>query len=327
MQLKTKTDDYEHSLVEKQEECERKIENLTNSFKTDADTYELRNSELVRLTNDLRQQIDKLQQDTKDDIDNKKLQDKKQAQVLKDLKRQLNMEKKRADKLQDKLAELTISGCNMVDIKFGFDSDLNDDQSSVSRRSGGRNGVDTASITSSYNNMHESTMVSRTNGSPTSSIKNSHSTTIDIEHKQILDKLAQIQEANWKLEEKVSHLETANAAMAQDLMNKTAIISYYYLDKKMCGNSTVHQANAVTSNFKSIMADLLNNKSNQGQTNGTLTGFINSISGNTESDDVRKLRRLLEETLTKNMHLEQVTGFFYLLLPFLFGMYLIAKYF
>ena len=69
------------------------------------------------------------------------------------------------------------------------------------------------------------------------------------------------------------------------------------------GNSTVHQTNAVTSNFKSIMADLLSNKANQGQTNGTLAGFISSISGNTESDDVRKLRRLLEETLTKNMHL------------------------
>jgi hypothetical protein len=290
--------------VGKQNDYDQTIASLKDSFKQEIEAYDLRNIELVRLTNDLRQQIDKIHQDTRDDTENKKIQDKKQIQVLKDLKRQLNLEKKRADKLQEKLAELSIYGCNMNDMKL----ELNDDQSSVSRRSAsyGRNGVDTASL-SSFTNQQENTLISCSNCSPTSSIKNNPA--IDGEHKQILDKLTQLQEANWKLEEKVNHLETANAAMAEDLVSKSSIISYYYLDRKTNNNSST--TNPAGSNFKSIVTDFLNQKTNTQYNNsssgGALSAFLNNMGNSSESDDVKKLRRLLEETLTKNMHLEQVS--------------------
>jgi hypothetical protein len=186
------------------------------------------------------------------------------------------LEKKRGDKLQEKLIEAKL---NYDDISYDAESkkSFNGGGSLV----GGMLNGDTGSVSSLDNTLKQNTQ------------------TID-ESKQLLDKIAQLQELNWRLEEKVNHLETANGAMAQDLMNKTSIISYYSLDKKQT--------------YKSI--NTLNTSSNTTSTPSislTFKNFVNEIKTNNknifqspEIEDIKKLQLLLEETLTKNMHLEQV---------------------
>ena len=47
-----------------------------------------------------------------------------------------------------------------------------------------------------------------------------------------MNKIAQLQQKNWLLEEKVHHLEHTGSALAEDVLQKSAIIQRYYMDNK-----------------------------------------------------------------------------------------------
>lgn len=261
---------YESQINEIEQKLIQENDQVEKTFFEEKSLIQQRNIELENQINNLQNDYDKLKQELTDEKDAKKLTEKKHQAAIKDIKRQLQLEKKRGDKLQEKLIEAKL---NYDDISYDAESkkSFNGGGSLV----GGMQNGDTCSVSSLDNTLRQ------------------NSQTID-ESKQLLDKIAQLQELNWRLEEKVNHLETANSAMAQDLMNKSSIISYYSLDKKQTYKST-----NLPSNTSSISLSLKN--------------FVNEIKNNnktifqsSEIDDIKKLQLLLEETLTKNMHLEQV---------------------
>lgn len=49
---------------------------------------------------------------------------------------------------------------------------------------------------------------------------------------RLLSKITALQQEKWVLEEKINHLEQGSAAMAEDLMRKTALIEYYCIEGK-----------------------------------------------------------------------------------------------
>ncbi|GAB1610281.1 GRIP1-associated protein 1-like, partial [Argonauta hians] len=105
------------------------------------------------------------------------------------------------------------------------------------------------------------------------------------EHDELVNRLAASQQQKWTLEEKVQHLEESNAAMCEDLLQKSAIIEYYVMDGRTdC--LTNQKSTEEKSSLKKVL-ELVNR------------GDVNMKEMN------RKLQRMLEETLTKNMHLQK----------------------
>jgi hypothetical protein len=143
---------------------------------------------------------------------------------------------------------------------------------------------------------------------------------LEQENKDLIQKLARIQEERAILEEKVRHLESSNSTMANDL------IQYYSNDKRAStsSESTLNNNERTTTNMFVSRLDLPTRygtpPSRRRQTSSidrqsqgpslNLRTMLESISGTTKTqsnhdDTIRNLQRLLEETITKNMHLQK----------------------
>ncbi|XP_063436616.1 GRIP1-associated protein 1-like isoform X2 [Mytilus trossulus] len=227
-----------------------------------------------------KEKVVKLQQELKDGVDEKKIHEKKGLKTLKDLKRQLHAERKRGEKLQDKLQEVLTDTKHNKSVEELLSSvDRNDslieDRSSVSSWNTGYSQANTSIVSSPQ--------------SPEKS-DNFPSTSNDIhveEHNELLNRLGNLQQAKWNLEEKVSHLETSNSAMAEDLIQKTKIIEHYVRDTGTKNDAKIHPPQDDKITLKKVL-DLVNKSDEQNL-----------------KDMNKKLQRMLEETLTKNMCLEQ----------------------
>nr|XP_034959181.1 GRIP1-associated protein 1-like [Zootoca vivipara] len=55
----------------------------------------------------------------------------------------------------------------------------------------------------------------------------------DEEISELFQRLAEVQQEKWLLEEKVKHLEVSSASMAEDLCRKSAIIETYVMDSRI----------------------------------------------------------------------------------------------
>jgi hypothetical protein len=55
---------------------------------------------------------------------------------------------------------------------------------------------------------------------------------LEQENYRLLSRITDLQQEKWVLEEKINHLEQGSAAMAEDLMHKTALIQYYCIEGK-----------------------------------------------------------------------------------------------
>ena len=53
---------------------------------------------------------------------------------------------------------------------------------------------------------------------------------LEQENYRLLSRITVLQQEKWVMEEKISHLEQGSAAMAEDLMSKTALIQYYFTE-------------------------------------------------------------------------------------------------
>lgn len=53
---------------------------------------------------------------------------------------------------------------------------------------------------------------------------------LEQENYRLLSRITALQQEKWVLEEKINHLEQGSAAMAEDLMCKTALIQYYFTE-------------------------------------------------------------------------------------------------
>ncbi|XP_043357471.1 GRIP1-associated protein 1 isoform X3 [Dermochelys coriacea] len=196
---------------------------------------------------------------------------------LKDLKRQLQLERKRADKLQERLQEILTN----TKTRPGIEELVLAEMSSPSRVQTG----DSSSISSfSYREiMKEGSgpgSVKSNTGSPQRPADLS-----DEEISELFQRLAEMQQEKWMLEEKVKHLEVSSASMAEDLCRKSAIIETYVMDSRI--DVSAAHGPLERSSLGSVLRDLVK------------PGDENLREMN------KKLQNLLEEQLTKNMHLQK----------------------
>ncbi|XP_064156313.1 GRIP1-associated protein 1 [Anguilla rostrata] len=203
--------------------------------------------------------IVKLKQEIKDTVDGQRILEKKGSSALKDLKRQLHLERKRADKLQERLQEILTN----TKTRTG----------TVQRRPQGSTPAQSANKSNT--------------GSPQSQRPADLS---DDEVGELFQRLAEVQQEKWMLEEKVKHLEVSCSSMADDICKKSAIIETYVMDSRrdVSGAAAVsHGSQAERGSLGSVLRDLVK------------PGDENLREMN------KKLQNMLEEQLTKNMHLQK----------------------
>ncbi|XP_075594829.1 GRIP1-associated protein 1 isoform X2 [Balearica regulorum gibbericeps] len=213
-----------------------------------------------------------LRQELKDVRDGQRILEKKGSAALKDLKRQLQLERRRADRLQERLQELlaptrTRTGLEELGLEGG--SPGRGDSSSLS--SLGRDGSAPGSTKSGSGSPGGGSG----SGAGGGGIPGGGGLS-PAEVAELFQRLAQSQQERWLLEEKVRHLEVSSASMAEDLCRKSAIIQSFVRDSRL---------EAV------------------GPPGPPRRGTGPGEEGLREMN--KKLQNMLEEQLTKNLHLEQ----------------------
>ncbi|XP_077079228.1 GRIP1-associated protein 1 isoform X3 [Siphateles boraxobius] len=250
-------------------------------------------TEMEKEREDLNNTIGKLKQEIKDTVDGQRILEKKGSSALKDLKRQLHLERKRADKLQERLQEIltnTKTRTDSLSVNAGLEELVLSEISSPSRT---QQTGDRSSISSfSYREiMKDGASAPSTNKSNTSSPQSQRPADLsDDEVSELFQRLAEVQQEKWMLEEKVKHLEVSCASMADDICKKSAIIEMYVMDSRrdVSGlHGVAHGAQGERGGLSSVLRDLVK------------PGDENLREMN------KKLQNMLEEQLTKNMHLQK----------------------
>jgi DNA repair exonuclease SbcCD ATPase subunit len=226
--------------------------------------------------------ISNLKQEVKDTVDGQRILEKKGCAALKDLKRQLHLERKRADKLQERLQDILTNSKS----RSGLEELVLSEMNSPSRTQTG----DSSSISSfSYREIlreKESSAVPARSLSSSPQAQPPRSAELsDEEVAELFQRLAETQQEKWMLEEKVKHLEVSSASMAEDLCRKSAIIETYVMDSRI--DVSVAAGHTDRSGLGSVLRDLVK------------PGDENLREMN------KKLQNMLEEQLTKNMHLHK----------------------
>ncbi|MGH0130090.1 UNVERIFIED_CONTAM: hypothetical protein FKN15_040928 [Acipenser sinensis] len=228
-------------------------------------------------------------QEIKDTVDGQRILEKKGSSVLKDLKRQLQLERKRADKLQERLQEIFTNSKT----KTGLEELVLSEIRSPSHTQTG----DSSSISSfSYREMmKEGTAAQSSSKSNTGSPQSQRPAELsDDEVGELFQRLAEVQQEKWMLEEKVKHLEVSCSSMADDICKKSSIIERYIMDRRRdvspatAGTHAGHAAHPERGILGAVLRDLVK------------PGDENLREMN------KKLQNMLEEQLTKNMHLQKV---------------------
>ncbi|MCJ8734721.1 hypothetical protein PDJAM_G00238640 [Pangasius djambal] len=148
---------------------------------------------------ELNNTIAKLKQEIRDTVDEQRILEKKGSSALKDLKRQLHLERKRADKLQERLQEILTNSKT----RTGLEELVLSEISSPCRT---QQTGDSSSISSfSYREMmKEGASAQTTNKSNTSSPQSQRPADLsDDEVNELFQRLAEVQQEKWLLEEKV----------------------------------------------------------------------------------------------------------------------------
>ncbi|XP_076418396.1 GRIP1-associated protein 1 isoform X13 [Peromyscus maniculatus bairdii] len=180
--------------------------------------------------------ISSLKQEVKDTVDGQRILEKKGSAALKDLKRQLHLERKRADKLQERLQDILTNSKSRSGIEELVLSEMN----SPSRTQTG----DSSSISSfSYREIlkekESSAIPARSLSSSPQAQPPRPAELSDEEVAELFQRLAETQQEKWMLEEKVKHLEVSSASMAEDLCRKSAIIETYVMDSRIGHGSSI----------------------------------------------------------------------------------------
>uniref|UniRef100_A0A8C6WP78 GRIP1 associated protein 1 n=1 Tax=Neogobius melanostomus TaxID=47308 RepID=A0A8C6WP78_9GOBI len=290
---------FERRLKEAEENLQQKIleyqEQTDKLQKGHSEQMQLKQSELEQVQqqllemekqrDELSQTIDKLRQEIKDVVDGQRILEKKGRAALKDLKRQLQLERKRADKLQERLQDILtktrtagLEELNLSEIHSPSRTQQTGDSSSVS--------------SFSFKDMMKeqpSNQSKSGGGSPQSQRPADLS---DDEVGELFQRLAEVQQEKWMLEEKVKHLEVSCSSMAEDVCKKSAIIEMYVMDSRRdvssSGSGVPHPAAHV----------------DRGKLGAVLRDLVKPGDDNLREMN-KKLQNMLEEQLTKNMHLQK----------------------
>ncbi|XP_040324987.1 GRIP1-associated protein 1 isoform X2 [Herpailurus yagouaroundi] len=279
----------EESLQQQQQEQEEALKRCREQH---ADELKSKEEELQGVRDQLQQAqeerdchlktISNLKQEVKDTVDGQRILEKKGSAALKDLKRQLHLERKRADKLQERLQDILTNSKS----RSGLEELVLSEMNSPSRtQTGDSSSVSSFSYREILREKESSTVPARSLSSSPQAQPPRPAELSDEEVAELFQRLAETQQEKWMLEEKVKHLEVSSASMAEDLCRKSAIIETYVMDSRI--DVSVAAGHTDRSGLGSVLRDLVK------------PGDENLREMN------KKLQNMLEEQLTKNMHLHK----------------------
>ncbi|XP_042264178.1 GRIP1-associated protein 1 isoform X2 [Thunnus maccoyii] len=230
--------------------------------------------------------IGKLKQEIKDTVDGQRILEKKGSAALKDLKRQLQLERKRADKLQERLQEILTNSKTRTGLEELVLSEIN--SPSRTQQTG-----DSSSVSSfSYRDMMKETQPTNQNKSGGGSPQSQRPAELsDDEVGELFQRLAEVQQEKWMLEEKVKHLEVSCSSMAEDICRKSAIIETYVMDSRIDVSGSAVGGHGGSQGERGGLGSVLRDLVKPGDEN------LREMN--------KKLQNMLEEQLTKNMHLQK----------------------
>jgi chromosome segregation ATPase len=266
---------------------------------------------------DLESETSRLNQRIVDDIEDRKIHDKKGVLMVKELKRQLHSERKRADKLQERLHEL------LNESTASISSDIQHRQQNLSHNGGGNgdsSSVGSWSFMSAKDNNsshltsgHNRTLSLHSMGSDggrdstTSPVSPAPLSVTDgggvardgllleRENNELVARITALQQEKWTLEERINQLELSVGALSDDIQRKTDIIQYYSMEGR--ADPPLHRYGSSDKQAALHSTDKLTVK--------RVMDFIKDRGDENMREINRKVQRMLEETLTKNMHLQQ----------------------
>uniref|UniRef100_A0A672HWT5 GRIP1 associated protein 1 n=1 Tax=Salarias fasciatus TaxID=181472 RepID=A0A672HWT5_SALFA len=261
-------------------EAEENIEN--NSLQHQEQVQQLQKEHALQLQSDGLSSI----QEIKDTVDGQRILEKKGSAALKDLKRQLQLERKRADKLQERLQEILTNSKTRTGLEELVLSEIN--SPSRTQQTG-----DSSSVSSfSYKDMMKEPQPSNQNKSGGGSPQSQRPAELsDDEVGELFQRLAEVQQEKWMLEEKVKHLEVSCSSMAEDICRKSAIIETYVMESRRDVSG----------------GGLGGHGGSQGERGGLGSVLRDLVKPGDENlrEMNKKLQNMLEEQLTKNMHLQK----------------------
>ncbi|XP_059188368.1 GRIP1-associated protein 1 isoform X2 [Centropristis striata] len=230
--------------------------------------------------------IGKLKQEIKDTVDGQRILEKKGSAALKDLKRQLQLERKRADKLQERLQEILTNSKTRTGLEELVLSEIN--SPSRTQQTG-----DSSSVSSfSYRDMMKESQPSNQNKSGGGSPQSQRPAELsDDEVGELFLRLAEVQQEKWLLEEKVKHLEVSCSSMAEDICRKSSIIETYVMDSRIDVSGSAIGGHGASQGDRGGLGSVLRDLVKPGDEN------LREMN--------KKLQNMLEEQLTKNMHLQK----------------------
>ena len=255
-----------------------------------------------------------LDQEMRDRQEDLRIGEKKNTALLKDLKRQLKQERQSNEKLQEKIRVYGFSSSDAAAAEHK--SEVEADRSSISSWSmmSGNNDAphshsrstpipvpsNTTSSSAASPGIDPlprdgSPMKEERNSSPAPTMTASSCAAMSPDDQALLlDKINSLQESRLTLEEKVQMLEHSSAAMADELLKKCAIIQYYCMEERQKktavgsrGNGGLGAPSTPTADKVKKIVDL----------------FVHPDSETRK--EVQRMQNMLEEALTKNMHLTE----------------------
>lgn len=290
-------------------EFEAKIEIVKETSKDEIEKWQLKHLDASEEVETLKKKISTLNQKVSDGLEERKINEKKGMLLVKEIKKQLATEKKRADKLQSKLQELLAetpidaSGFSSTTVSADGKSVLNDSASTSSwsfmSNSKTENFNSHNSNSNAANARRPSSLHSFSDpgkdSSPTPVSPSTTTATDDLDivslvddNAQLISRIAELQQEKWRLDERINHLQIDLDRIAKESQEKSKIIEFYCMEGRsdhLSGHAAHNSADKLT--VKRVV-DFIKDRGDEGQKE------IN-----------RKLQRLLEETLTKNMYLQK----------------------
>ncbi|KAM7405384.1 hypothetical protein PAMP_012651 [Pampus punctatissimus] len=287
--LKEAEENIEKNSLEHQEEIHRLQKEHTlhlEEKQSEMEGLKQQMSEVEKQKEEYDNTIGKLKQEIKDTVDGQRILEKKGSAALKDLKRQLQLERKRADKLQERLQEILTNSKTRTGLEELVLSEIN--SPSRTQQTG-----DSSSVSSfSYRDMMKETQPANQNKSGGGSPQSQRPAELsDDEVGELFQRLAEVQQEKWMLEEKVKHLEVSCSSMAEDICRKSAIIETYVMDSRIDVSGSAVGGHGGSQGERGGLGSVLRDLVKPGDEN------LREMN--------KKLQNMLEEQLTKNMHLQK----------------------
>ncbi|XP_046643034.1 GRIP1-associated protein 1-like [Daphnia pulicaria] len=293
-QLKEKIEEMKHSFQQEisqlQEGHKMEIERQRAIHSEEMKQYEIQIELAAAQRAEFEDEAIRARQEAQDAQEDVRISERRILSVTADLRRQLRGERRRADKLQERLRDVASDNSNTLP---KADASLDHDNCSVSSWSlmSGQNDA-SATPSSPFPPTDSPSSGSEKNGSRS---EGEQPPDLTNENARLVNRLATMQQEKWRLEERVLHLEETNAAMADEMVKRGKLIQHYCMEGRSSPAKPESSSISLSPGSEKLSVR-------------RMVSLIRQIGGDAEGDtdsQQRRLRRMLEETLTKNMHLQE----------------------